>query len=311
LASTSTYAPGMLEGVRTVYVVNAYKQPELVGRLVDRIVTPTSGCMLHVDAKATGFDALLERYAGHPGVELLPRRPIYWAGGALLQLQVEAVRAALGYPEAEHVLYLTGQDYPLKPVEALHAHLEAHPGRSFLQGRPLPAADWADGGLPRYERYHWVVRGRPVVVPGPCPWPVRGVRRAWRITDRVPPRRMPDGLAPHGGSGVWGLTREAASYVVDLVARRPGVLRFFRKVWAPDEMFFQTVLMSSPLRDRIIHDDLHQIVWDDDGRGGTTPRTFTAEDLPALLASPKFFGRKFDAQVSAGVLDQLDAAARS
>jgi hypothetical protein len=93
-------------------------------------------------------------------------------------------------------------------------------------------------------------------------------------------------------------------YLREFVAASPGVVRFFRHVDVPDELFFQTVLCSSPLRERIVNDNLRFIDWRDPASG--SPAVLTSADFPALQASPKLFARKFDATADAGILDLID-----
>jgi hypothetical protein len=81
------------------------------------------------------------------------------------------------------------------------------------------------------------------------------------------------------------------------------VLRFFRFADVAEELMFHTVLLSSPLRDSVVNDDLRYIVWKP---GVSHPELLTAADLPELERSGDFFGRKFDAAVDAAVLDEID-----
>jgi hypothetical protein len=84
---------------------------------------------------------------------------------------------------------------------------------------------------------------------------------------------------------------------------RPDVLRFFRTVDVPDEILFQSILLSSPLRESVVNDDLRHIVWK---AGISHPELLTTDDLPELERSGDFFARKFDLAVDAGVLDEID-----
>jgi hypothetical protein len=81
------------------------------------------------------------------------------------------------------------------------------------------------------------------------------------------------------------------------------VIDLFRRASSPDESFFQTVLVNSPLRDRLVNDDLRYVDWSE---GGASPRVLTSYDLDRMLASHALFARKFDPAVDAEVLDVLD-----
>jgi hypothetical protein len=143
--------------------------------------------------------------------------------------------------------------------------------------------------LRRLTRYHWhgSVLGRRVRLPN----------RLMPLTLR---RSLPAGLEPHDGSAHWCLSRACLEYVV---ARDPEIIRFFRRSAVPDEAFFQTILMSSPLAPTIVNDDLRYIDWSE---GRPSPRVLTMADLETLKASHALFARKFDTRVDAAVLDALD-----
>ena len=81
-------------------------------------------------------------------------------------------------------------------------------------------------------------------------------------------------------------------------------VNFFRYVDGPDEMFFQTLLLSSPLKDRIVNDNLFFIDWENPNP--TRPRVFEKCDFERLVNSPKLFARKFDATRDSEILDLLE-----
>jgi hypothetical protein len=76
-------------------------------------------------------------------------------------------------------------------------------------------------------------------------------------------------------------------------------VRFFEHAYVPDEMFFQTLLLNSPLASTIVNDDLRLIKW-------PGPAILTAADWNDILRSPDLFARKFDENVDASILDSID-----
>lgn len=88
-------------------------------------------------------------------------------------------------------------------------------------------------------------------------------------------------------------------------------------VAAPEEMYFQTVLMNSPFRGRIEVNSKNVIAqncktyanFNPAGKPFTGhPYIFTIEDVDELetLSGDHYFARKFDATVDDDVLDRLD-----
>jgi hypothetical protein len=83
----------------------------------------------------------------------------------------------------------------------------------------------------------------------------------------VPRRRFLPGLRPYGGSSYWCLSGDAVSFVHHYVRDHPEFASVFRRVFIPDELFFQTILVNSELRNRIVNDDLRYIRWTATGSG--------------------------------------------
>jgi hypothetical protein len=109
-----------------------------------------------------------------------------------------------------------------------------------------------------------------------------------------------------GRSQWFSITKPAAKYVVQFADAHPQVMRFFRRTWGPDEIFFPTILHNSPFRPTIVRDNnLRYIDW---STGMASPKTLTLADLRAIMASGSFFARKFDPHTDAQVLEAIDQA---
>jgi hypothetical protein len=280
--------------VTVAYLIRAHHAPAQLERLVRRLHTPRSRFYVHVNRRTDDavYDEMVERLQDVERVSWLPRVSCYWGGFSLVQATLEGVRAVCEAPALpDHVVLLSGQDYPLRPAAQIEAFLEERKGKNFLPYWALPAEEWASerGGL---DRVRWMYLER--------------VRVKTRLLRLPIPRRFPPGFRPFGGMAFWALTGGAVAYVGRFVRENPAVTRFFRFVKMPDELFFQTVLMNSPLRDTVENENLHYLDW---STPGAHPATFGKADLPKLLASDKLFARKFDTAVDAEILDVLDREA--
>jgi Core-2/I-Branching enzyme len=273
--------------MRIAYIISAYKLPEQVVRLVRRLSTPTATVVVHVDRKTSDatYSAMTESLVGSSGVHFLQRHRCYWGGFGHVRATLTGIdHLYRSQSPFDYLVLLTGQDYPLRPPSEIAAVLDAAGGSSFMSWWPVPHPPWSGrGGLDRFERLHLV---------GPRPFHLSLPAR----------RRPPRGLTVFGGSPYWCLARTHVDYVRRVVDRQPEVVRFFRRAFIPDELFFQTLLLGSPHADSIVNDNLRYIDWS----STPAPKILTARDLPALLASGKLFARKFDASVDAEVLDRLD-----
>lgn len=277
--------------MRLAYILSAYKYPRQLVRLIERLSTASTWFFVHVD-KRTDDGIYREMVSGArrcPNVHFVKRHWCDWGGFGHVAATLEGIRAIckMGI-NFDYAILLTGQDYPIKPNRQIEAFLMDHKGRLFLEFFPLPTDQWHNrgvvGGMDRIEEWHWRVRGREIRLP---------VKR-----------QFPVGYQPFGGSSYWCLPRECIEHIDALTRRDRRLVRFFRFVDVPDEMFFQTVLLNSPFAPRAVNDNLRYIDWKDPNAG--SPGILDNGDFEKLAASPKLFARKFDESVDAHVLDRID-----
>lgn len=277
--------------MRIDYLIRAHTAPEQLARLVQRLDERDVRFYVHVNRLTDDetFEAMQQGLAGRDNVVWLPRVACYWGGFSLLEATLVGIEVILASGDLpDYAILLSGQDYPLRSAAEIEAFLEARRGRNFLDYFHLPAEKWAGegGGLNRV-RYPYFER----------------IRYKTRLLRLPIPRRFPAGLEPYGGMALWALTGETLADVMRFVAERPDVLRFFRRTKMPDELFFQTIMLSTALADSVENEFLHYMDWSD---GSAHPAILRAADLPKLTASGMLFARKFDASVDSEILDLLD-----
>ena len=143
----------------------------------------------------------------------------------------------------------------------------------------------------------------------PPPLPVL---RADPLQDAAPAAPDPTppaaGLEPYGGMALWALTG-ADARVADALrgraARRAATSSAARKM--PDETFFQTMLLSSPLARRVDNEQLHYMDW---SAGSAHPAHADARPTCRSCGPPECSSRASSTPaVDPEILDLLDAGA--
>ena len=271
---------------RIAYIVSAYKLPAQLERLLRRLDAAGATFAVHVDRKTSRatWGEMVSR-CRDLDIVWLSRHRSQWGGFGHVRATLKGIDHIVGNDiPFDYAVLLTGQDYPLRPPVEIASHLGATNGRSFMRHLPLPWAPWgARGGLDRIEDWHVITYRRLHLA-----LPLR--------------RRIPGGLDPYGGSAYWCLSRTLIHFVHGYLRQNPDYVRFFEHVFVPDELFFQTIIMNSQLRDTIDNDDLRYLDWTRE----PAPAVLTLADLPAILGSGQLFARKFDETVDSSVLDALD-----
>ena len=292
------------------YLITAHKNPHQLVRLVERLNAEGTSFFVHVD-KATDEPTCRQMVNGlrHlPNVRFLRKRfkCHYMTLFSAVQAVIQGINELLSSgTEFDYVIYLTGQDYPIKTNRQIRTALKNAKGRSFVSHLPLPFEGTHPAGgriiqnASRIECWHAHVFGRYVRLP------LRNGSRLSRGVNLLIPkkRQFPEGFQPFGGWAYWCLARQHALYIHHFVKSHPEFVRFFRFVKSADEICFQTILLNSLFKERIINDDMRYVDWSTDD---CHPKLLRRDDLDKLKESPKLFARKFDVSVDAGILDLID-----
>ena len=182
------------------------------------------------------------------------------------------------FPEVTHVYLASGSCLPLRPVKELNDYLASRPRTDFIESATTADVPWTVDGLDR-ERF---------TLRFPFSWKKHrylfdryvAFQRAIRFR-----RRIPEGLTPHMGSQWWCLTRHTLSAILQ-DPDRPAYDRYFRRVWIPDESYFQTLARQySPA---IESRSLTLSKFDFQGK----PHIFYDDHLQLLRRSDCFVARK-------------------
>lgn len=291
------------------YLILAHKQPQQLARLFRAIHHEADTVVLHIDARAPqDMHALASELAArHPNVRVLPPRGIVWGGFGIVAVQLEAMAAALDSRRPwRHFVNLSGQDFPLRPRAEIITDLAARPETSFVRWfDPIRNPLWknARDRMTRVHLTHPAI-DRLLHTPGLG----RRLRALLGCRNSLPVvpfyrRRWPDFFRYYGGSNHVVLSRAACDYLVTAPAAHR-IARWLRSAAIPDEIFFQSALLNSPLAPTILNDDRREI---DFPAYAAHPRVFTADDFPRLRSSEKYWARKFDESVDGEILRLLSS----
>jgi hypothetical protein len=231
-----------------------------------------------------------------------------WAMFSVVDGTLSSMRrfACFGY---DYFINLSGQCYPLKSINSIKGLLQDK-DFAYMENFKLPApAYWANnGGLDRFEYSYYK---NPFFILGDILLNKKTARTLGSLGHgpkmfiKLPKlhRQLPYKLEPYGGSAYFCLSKKHVDYVLEYLKNKPNLIAFFKHAFAPDEIFFQTVILNSVLKETVINDNLRYIDW---SKKGVTPAILTIDDADNLLNSPKLFARKFDIESDKAILDLID-----
>ena len=242
-----------------------------------------AGCpvVIHVDRKVSdkAYHDFATALADLDHVTFSRRYRCDWGTWGIVAASQAASEVMLErFADVRHVYLASGSCLPLRPVEELIDYLAARPQVDFIESATTMDVPWTVGGLDE-ERF---------TLHFPFSWRQHRVlfdlfvqfQRRIGIE-----RRIPGGLKPHMGSQWWCLTRQTLSAILQ-DPQRPIYDAYFRRVWIPDESYYQTLarLYSRELESR----SLTLSKFDFQGK----PHIFYDDHLQLLRRSDCFVARK-------------------
>jgi hypothetical protein len=239
-----------------------------------------------------------------------PHRETDWARFSVVEATVDGIRLLYDNEDApDRFVVLSGSDYPIKPARRILQDLFAGDYDAHLHHLPIEPTgpDGPDTVVTRWQR-QCVDRYRTVVLEFPSL--TRRLRRTTRrVTLRHPLLAGPflpfsRRLRCFAGSHWFSAGTRAAATILRFHDSQPALARHYRPLLFPEESYFQCILANASGL-RIHAESFRYTAWIE---GEAHPKTLGSEDLPALLASPAHFARKFDVAYDARVLDALDEA---
>jgi Core-2/I-Branching enzyme len=279
-----------MKSPQLAYIILCHKDPVQVIELIERL--DGVAYFIHVDkrAKDNVFRPLKDFAVNASNVFLSPRSRCSWGGYGIVQATLDCIETAIKSGiEFDYMFLLSGQDYPIKTNAQIKQFISENMGGEFIETFSLRKQNrWTNQGgffqaMNRVQYWTFHIR-----------------RRAVHLKIK---RRFPLGWEPYGGSQWWCLSSDCIAYVSRFIKENPGFSRYFKNVNIPDETMFQTLISNSPFGARTA-DDVVYVDWENPNPG--YPRILNESDFCRLKRSTKLFGRKFDFNLSRGLVSKID-----
>lgn len=269
---------------KIAFILLCHKDPEGVIAQALRLTAAGDFLAIHFDARASSADFARIKAAldGNPQITFAARRvKCGWGEWSLVAATLEALKAAEAkFPKATHFFMLSGDCMPIKTAEHVRARLEADEA-DYIESVDFHGSGWIKTGL-KEERLiyrHWFNERQNKT------WFYRSLDWQKRLGLA---RRIPADLQMRIGSQWWCLRRRTVEMVLEFVASRRDVTRFFKTTWIPDETFFQTLVHHLVPEPEIRSRTLTFLIFTDYG----LPVTFHNDHYDLLLTQDFLFARK-------------------
>jgi hypothetical protein len=310
--------------MKLAYLILAHRYPEQLLRLIESRNTENTVFFIHINKMTDQktYDQFVKAFSHLPNVRFIKRNVIYMFDFGHTQATIQGIKEIIeSQIDFDYLILGTGQDYSIKSKRYIENFFQENQGKIFLDYMDNTVI--TDGLWPTRSAdniNYWHVRL----------WKLRflffgslnltshnrycNANKTWykileffwsKIMPLFPfKRNFPEGFTPYRGSAYWCFPKDCVEYIYDFVKNNQSFVNYFRYVDGPDEMFFQTILLNSPLKERIVNDNLFLI--DFENPNPTRPRVFETCDFERLVNSPQLFARKFDATRDVEILDRIE-----
>lgn len=279
--------------MKIAYIILAHKYPEQLIRLVLRLNHNDASFFIHVDKKTPNdiYKEITKQLSSMPNIYLLKRHTCYWGDFNIVKATCEGIKELVKSGiNFDYAILLSGQDYLIKSISQIEEVMHINKGKEFMEFFSLNSKNrWSDQGgkyqgINRIKYWHFYFRSKRFCFPKK--------------------REFPRGFEPYGGSQWWCLSKACIEYIDNFIERNSAFVDYFKYVFIPDEIFFQTIVLNSPFKENVINDDLRYMDWENPNP--TYPAIMLRSDLDKLSKSSKLFARKFDITRDTEILDMID-----
>lgn len=281
-------------------LIICHKNLEQVGKLIE-FFDEEFVFYIHIDKQSTIPQKDVEHFAkSHCRVKIFRQFSVTWGGINILRAELYLLRKIIKNEKVDYIHFCSGQDYPIKRLDDIKKFYEENKGREFIEFHSLPFPKWNNGTYWRFEKFQlfdyldWYKPKHKSIID-----------YVNRLQDILKIKRgVPNQYAKlYGGSNWMSITFDCAKYVSELKGSRRRFFNRLRLTFAPDEVYFHTVILNSHYYSSVVNDNKRLIIWKD---GERSPQLLTKKDWWTIVTSDKLWARKFDLTLSSDLFTLLD-----
>ena len=278
------------------FLIQAHAYPELLEMIISRLTAENHYFFLHIDKRNKYINDFSHLRSSH--VFLLDKRiKINWGGFSQIEATISLMKhAQICGVEFAYYHLISGQDYPIIINRDFDAFFD-HNNKSYFE--LVEGINYSN----RYMYYHitdllnirsWV--GSRLDYALVC---IEKLIR-WFVQLRKPIQ-----LKAYKGGNWWSMEKELFNYVMNYLDNTPSYIKRFRHSYCCDEIFFHTIVFNSPLKNRIIHNNLRYVDWHKKDASDHLPRILDESDYDAIQSSKCIFARKVSLEKSMKLIEKL------
>lgn len=300
--------------MKIAYLILAHKDPEQLGRLITKLRCDSCKYYIHFDKKSLSPSVRKRLFQlESQDVFIISSHNVRWGTISQTEARLDLIKKALSDKTwiPDYLIMISGQSYPIKPINDFLSFLEQNKGASFMEHFPIPFSGLGHtNGIDRINCYSYYFLGKlhtyyPKQYKTSYNFKGKMLNGLLHLISAFKPKRVfPEYIKPYYGIDWWALTSEAAVYILDFYEKHPDYHKYHKFTKHTCEVYFPSILAGTNFNGLIINNSLHYFKWLKNGSGNT--KVLTMEDAESIKQTNCFFARKFDKNIDADILDFCD-----
>ena len=306
--------------MKVCYLIQTYKNPEQIYRLVKLIKNTTSNSFIVISHNFSSCNLNISLFKSLENVEVIPNNGVMMGSFGIIQGYFDAVNWLLDQKiDFDWLINLTGQDYPTQPVFKVEKLLSSTDYDGFIEYYDVYSkqSPWSrklvnTRYLYSYKHFKEYLSPRLKYMLRPIKHIVNNCQPFIRLDysyGLIVGRKnfshlLNKNFTCYGGSFFSTLSRDCVTYLHNFVRENSRVLDYYKKTFIPEESLIQTVLVNSK-KFNLCNSNYRYTDFAGSRHGH--PNILTSKHFPALTQDSIHFARKFDINVDSTILDRLDS----
>lgn len=277
--------------MRHAYLIMAHNEPDLLQRLILILDHPENDIYVHIDKKSNLNDfKLSSNLCVHSHLFILSHRiDVSWSGYSQIACEMILMETAYNHGDYDYYHLMSGVTLPIKSIQFINSFFEQHKGTIFLG---IDVGEIEKTIEDRIKYRYFFIDNKICHSNEMFKLHLNGLSiRLQKFFHITRTSTLPLKI----GANWCSITQEC---VCELLKKKQWIDKTFRSGYCVDELYKQTVIWNSPLREKLysvgnsLEGCLYEIDWN---RGSVhSPYTYAQiSDVELLLKSDRLFARKF------------------
>lgn len=307
------------------YIILAHKRPQQVARMLERLTSQHTRFYIHIDkdVEICPFKKELGNFSNTFFLTGDQRIPALWGDFGMVQATLNCMKQIIADKRKGYCVLMSGQDYPIKSTSFINDFFTRQYGTNFIQGHPILPTDCPEQGARRINRYKVNLsnsRNDYLIFPSIYDREFYGkfnfksfltlakrggIRPCLSLLPKtLMKRNFPSYIKPYKGSQWWALPMETLYFIIEFIREHPDYLAYHHYTFAPDEIFFQSIIFSMFANTRI-REEVTYVNWPHNNSSPLILKEMNFGEI-ADEGYTKLFARKFDVDIDSKILDLID-----